>query len=135
MTREYAKELLPIIQAYAEGKTIQYKNSEGEWKDVAFEENLSFIDAPSKYRIKPEPTYRPFKNKEECWNEMMRHKLFGWITNKCQYLLIACVRQWNIECIPDTGSGVLYSRTLTFAETLEQGFTFADGTPFGIKEE
>ena len=135
MTREQAKELLPIIQAYAEGKTIQYKNKEGEWADVTFEENLSFINTPSKYRIKPDPKYRPFRTKEECWNEMQEHKLFGWITNKSQYLLIACVRQWNIECIPDTGSGVLYSRTLTFAETLEQGYTFADGTPFGIKED
>ena len=79
--------------------------------------------------------YRPFKNKEECWNEMLKHRLFGWITNERQYLFIACVRQWNIECIPDTGSDVLYNRTLTFAETLEQGYTFDDGTPFGIKEE
>ena len=134
MTREQAKELLPIIQAFAEGKTLQYRVNEenNEWKDI---NNPAFNDAPSEYRIKPEPKYRPFKNKEECWNEMMKHKLFGWITNKCQYLLIACVRQWNIECIPDTGSGVLYSRTLTFAETLEQGYTFADGTPFGIKED
>ena len=134
MTREEIKIMLPIMQAFAEGKTLQYRvNREtNEWKDI---NNPAFNDAPSEYRIKPEPKYRPFKNKEECWNEMMKHKLFGWITNKCQYLLIACVRQWNIECIPDTGSGVLYNRTLTFAETLEQGFTFADGTPFGIKED
>ena len=131
MTREEAKELLPIIQALSEGKTIQFL-SNGEWIDT---DNPVFARQVDNYRIKPEPKYRPFKSKEECWNEMMRHKLFGWITNKCQYLLIACVRQWNIECIPDTGSGVLYSRTLTFAETLEQGYTFADGTPFGIKEE
>ena len=133
MTREQAKELLPIIQAFAEGKTIQFRTNNRSWVDLL--DNDIEINALFEYRIKPEPKYRPFKTKEECWNEMMKHKLFGWITNKCQYLLIACVRQWNIECIPDTGSGVLYSRTLTFAETLEQGYTFADGTPFGIKEE
>ena len=27
MTRKEAKELLPIIQAFAEGKTVQYKNN------------------------------------------------------------------------------------------------------------
>ena len=134
MTREYIKIMLPIMQAFAEGKTLQYRvNKENnEWRDI---NNPSFYDAPSEYRIKPEPKYRPFRTKEECWNEMMKHKLFGWVVSKCQYLHIACVRQWNIECIPDTGSGVLYSRTLTFAETLEQGYTFADGTPFGIKED
>ena len=33
MTREEAKELLPIIQAFAEGKTIQYEASDG-WIDL-----------------------------------------------------------------------------------------------------
>ena len=60
MTREEAKELLPIIQAYAEGKTIQYRNVVCEWEDVTIEEDLSFADNPSEYRIKPEPKYRPF---------------------------------------------------------------------------
>ena len=131
MTREEVKKLLPIMQAFAEGKAVEYLNDEKGWIECG---NPSFWEDPKHYRIKPEPKYRPFKTKDECWNEMLKHKLFGWITNKSQYLLIACVRQWNIECIPDTGSGVLYSRTLTFAEALEQGYTFADGTPFGIKE-
>ena len=30
MTREEAKEMLPIIQAFAEGKEIQYRNSLNE---------------------------------------------------------------------------------------------------------
>lgn len=25
-----------------------------------------------------EPAYRPFKDKEECWNEMLKHQPFGW---------------------------------------------------------
>ena len=33
MTREQAKELLLIIQAFAEGKTIQVKIIDDEWKD------------------------------------------------------------------------------------------------------
>lgn len=118
MTREQAKELLPIIQAFAEGKTIQYKNSEGDWEDAAFEENLTFIDAPSKYRIKPEPTYRPFKNQEECWNEMLKHKPFGWVKNKdAQYV--------NLLSVGDNKDFV----------HLFKLYNFADGTPFGIKEE
>ena len=34
MTREEAKQLLPIIQAYAEGKTIQVRYSTNRWEDM-----------------------------------------------------------------------------------------------------
>ena len=47
MTREEAKELLPIIQAYADGKTIQLFD-EGKWKDVY---ETDFYGHPDKYRI------------------------------------------------------------------------------------
>ena len=62
MTREQAKELLPIIQAYAEGEIIQYKNFLDEWTDIEENEGLSFICPPSDYRIKSQPKYRPFKS-------------------------------------------------------------------------
>ena len=75
MTREEVKEMLPIMQAYAEGKTIQFWD-EGQWSDL-FESD--FYKSPDRYRIKPEPKYRPFNTKEECWNEMMKHHPFGWV--------------------------------------------------------
>lgn len=53
MNREEAKKLLPIIQAFAEGKTVQYKNYEGKWEDTPDPEWYS----GDKYRIKPEPKY------------------------------------------------------------------------------
>ena len=34
MTRKEAKELMPIIQAFAEGKTIEFRNSDGEWEEA-----------------------------------------------------------------------------------------------------
>ena len=76
MTREEAKELLPIIQAFAEGKTIQSKQinaSDKEWSDI---EVCNFLREHS-YRIKPEPKYRSFHTQEECWNEMLKHQPFG----------------------------------------------------------
>ena len=77
MTREEAKELLPIIQAYSEGKTIEYLIDDKwiELKDPAFNYNASV------YRVKPEQMYRPFQNVEECWEEMKKHEPFGWLTN------------------------------------------------------
>ena len=64
MTREKAKELLPIIQAFAEGKTIQYYDSLmdiADWEDC---ENPDFENLTYQFRIKPEPTYRTFKDAE-----------------------------------------------------------------------
>lgn len=113
MTRKEIKDLLPIMQAYVEGKTIQYRVNK-EWEDI---DNPSFNDLPSEYRIKPEPTYRPFKDKEECWNEMLKHQPFGWIKNKYdQYINICSIGNDN------------------FSDWFKL-YIFADGTLFGVKEE
>lgn len=50
MNRERAKELLPIIQAFAEGKEIQYFDDELGW----ITEDPEWHDC-FEYRIKPEP--------------------------------------------------------------------------------
>ena len=78
MTKEEAKELLPIIQAWAEGKTIQVRiNNDSSWTDLL--DTKLEISNLYEYRIKPEPKYRPFKSQEECWEEMLKHQPFGWI--------------------------------------------------------
>lgn len=124
MTREKAKELLPIIKAYAEGKTIQYLIKD-EWFD-AFAPNFNF--SANDYRIKPEPKYRPFKTKEECWNEMQEHQPFGWIKVDDVYVSIVCIHADNrIELNPQ--------RIFIPFEKAFNEYIFADGTPFGIKEE
>lgn len=78
MTREDAKKLLPVIHAYAEGKTIQFRVCNDKWIDT---DDPSF-DVGVDYRIKPEPKYRPFKNQEECCNEMFKHQPFGCVKDK-----------------------------------------------------
>ena len=62
IAREEIKDFQSIVQAWVEGKTIQYNFDEG-WRDANIEHLLGDI---SKYRVKPEPKYRPFKNQEEC---------------------------------------------------------------------
>ena len=125
MTRKEAKELLPIIQAYAEGKTIQFLDG-GKWLDVY---ETDFHESTYKYRIKPEPRYRPFRTQEECVREMMNHTPFGIITDG--------VRGFEIAIYPNEiyilGSlNEFYPRP--FSRVLKE-YKFADGTPFGIKEE
>ena len=55
MTREEVKDLLPILQAFAEGKQIQ-KLSSGFWVDV----DSFYSNNTETYRIKLSPKYRPF---------------------------------------------------------------------------
>lgn len=62
MNRERAKELLPVIQAFAAGKTIQVLSYTGKWSDI---ENMQFYDN-NKYRIKPESHLRPYTFEEMC---------------------------------------------------------------------
>ena len=126
MTREEAKELLPIIQAFAEGKVIQCKSCiTNEWRDF---DEPAFNGLPDNYRIKPEPKYRPFKTQEECWNEMLKHQPLGWLRSKRIkdiYHLIT-IRNHEIRIFADL--------PLRFSRAYRE-YEFLDGTPFGIKEE
>ena len=81
MPRDKVKELLPVLAAYANGKTIQYchKYPEPHWEDVKPNEHLDFGGDVINYRIKSEPKYRPFNNSKECWEEMQKHQPFGWV--------------------------------------------------------
>ena len=133
MKRQQAKELLPIIQAFAEGKTIQYYYGDN-WVNIRPDTAVDFSDNPSNYRIKPEPKYRPFANNKECWNEMLRHKPFGWVKVKnaeCDYYIIDGVYySENYEAAVVSMSG----ETFNYKEMIDE-YLFADGTPFGIKIE
>ena len=124
MTREEAKELLPFIQAFAEGKILQVWAND-TWKD----ENYPFFGPLSQFRIKPEPKYRPFKSQEECWNEMMKHQPFGWIRS----INNQCLR--NIGSINYTTRGIGINNSVMYFNTAFNEYKFIDGTPFGIKDE
>ena len=126
MTREEAKQLLPIIQAFAEGKTIQLQHIDCTWHDAKYLNlGMDWI-----YRIKPEPKYRPFANAEECWNEMQKHQPFGWITSQGAFFYIIYIEDKWFGYGSACGT-ILHSE---FNDVLKR-FTFADGTPFGVKVE
>ena len=125
MTRKEARELLPLIQAYAEGKTIQRIDDKNEWIDLCI---VNFDFSPNKYRIKPKSKYRPFKSQEECWNEMLKHQSLGWV--RYDDLIIAIQ---NIAPEGITVNDGIKTSNFYFEECL-MNMKFADGTPFGIKE-
>ena len=129
ITKEEAKELLPIVKAFAEGKKIQDK-IEGltEWVDTD-EINLEFEGQKIKHRIKPEHKYRPFKTQEECWDEMHKHSDFGWVKahntgNLCQINCFYYGNRIGIDCNAPINFGCAFD-----------DYLFLDGAPFGIKEE
>ena len=129
MTRNKAKELLPIIQAFAEGKTIECSENGELWSKVDFP---SWV--PSMYyRVKPEAKYRPFKSKDECWNEMHKHHDFGWIKGNVtgDYEQIVCVFDY---CKTELSFNIANSDDDYSSEMMLNSYTFTDGTPFGVKQ-
>ena len=130
MDRNQAKEFYPIMQAFAEGKIIETRrkpsavkgtdipNDWTEMKEIEFWNN-------TEYRVKPEPTYRPFKNGEECWQEMQKHQPFGWVKSTLfkDFDLVQRVTTLYVE---------INREIIDYKDALEK-FTFADGNNFGVK--
>ena len=130
MTREEAKRRAELYSAFAEGKIIQFKTTHDEWVDLKPELICGFSES-FRYRIKPEPKYRPFKTKEECWNEMLKHQPFGWVKSKHNgnYSNISTMYR---SCAEERI--MVANSSYTLAQALKI-FTFTDDIPFGIKEE
>lgn len=134
MDRNQAKEFYPILQAFAEGKVIETRtdpstlkrkdtpNGWEEMKEIEYWNN-------TEYRIKPEVKFRPFANVEECWTEMKKHQPFGWVRDKKDgyYVLITAVDNGDYMSLSGNSGWSFYS--------LMKDYTFADGTPFGVKVE
>lgn len=123
--KEEVKSVMNILQAFADGKTIQAIDPyDDEWVDQA---GLNFKALfEGQYRIKPEPKFRPFENAEECWQEMQKHQPFGWIFSRKTGVT------YLIRCIDDNHvfTTIQYSFDSAFKD-----FVFTDLVPFGVKVE
>ena len=124
MKRVEVKEMLPVLQAFADGKTIESRYIKGD-KSLWYDDEDPSFDNDFEYRIKPEPTYRPFKDAEECWLEMQKHQPFGWVKSILfkDLALVNRVTTLYVEINRDI---------IDYKDALEK-FTFADDTNFGVK--
>lgn len=130
MTREETAERINVMQAYVDGKNIQWAyNSTDIWHDTDY----PYWKPNVNYRIKPEPKYRPFNNADECWQEMLKHQPFGWVRNKFNHngviATIICLdsrKEFRIHTNFNHGNT---------SEDMINSFIFADGAPFGVKED
>ena len=134
MDRNQAKDFYPILQAFAEGKVIECRLKPDFIKGSGFSDDWTEVKdlwymKGHEYRIKPEqePKYRPFKDAEECLQEMQKHQPFGWVKEK----------ERNVRTVINYvhNDGVMFSCGSVLFERLFDIYTFADGTPFGVKLE
>lgn len=132
MTKEEAKKYLPIIKAFAEGKAIEYRKDSvmSDWTEMEEFPDLAF--RIYEFRIKPKFKYRPFKNVKECFREIQRHSPLGWLKRKDE------VHFSLMTGIDDDkhGPGISINGRVGWTfHSIFCKYTFADGTPFGIKKE
>ena len=132
MDRNQAKEFYPILQAFAEGKVIECRTKpsavEGtdipnDWTEMT---EIEFWNN-TEYRIKSEPKYRPFKDAEECWQEMLKHQPFGRVKLKdteSGYYMIKGIASQVVIGLNET--------PFNYKRVFEE-YTFVDGLPFGVK--
>lgn len=128
LNRDLVKRVLPILEAFNEGKEIQFQYSENyDWTgidDIAFEALAEF---PEKYRIKPKAEYRPFKSAREYLEEMEKHSAGAWYkpaTTNTRYF--QAVEIGNHGFTDSNRNYITY-------ETAVKEYYFLDGSRLGIK--
>ena len=123
MTTEETRKAVKVMEAYANGKKIQYLNGIDGWVETS---RPVFNWAKYFYRVKPEPKYRPFKSQEECWDEISKHQPFGWVKriDTRTFAHISAV-------FPDF---ILFNNEKFNHNKSFDCYTFIDGAPFGIME-
>ena len=128
MNRKESAELLPIIQAFSEGRVIEFSSITDvskAWREVT-DFPIGMIKN-FKFRIKPETKFRPFKDAEECWNEMQKHQPFGWVKDRNGSAFV-------IENVDSRGGFVeVYDEGACTFKDIFEDLTFVDGLPFGVK--
>lgn len=130
MTREEARKAAEVMLSYANGEDIYAICRDGEYRLI---ENPAFNWMIGEYTVKPKPTFRPFKSKEECWSEMLKHEPFGWVSSKNEeatdFVYFICTNYIRVH-----DGYTINGWTFNYEEMFDK-YTFGDGTPFGIKEE
>ena len=131
------QEMIEVMQAYEDGKKIQVNSGKG-WVDLDDGDEPSWNWVISKYRIKPEEKYRPYKNADEMiadFKERFNVKVPSysmpeiWVKNKTLKTR-GHIYEFGLHSVMMFGVGTRWSM-----DELFNGFTYLDGSPCGMKEE
>lgn len=116
-------EQIAIMQAYADGKTIEKKGQDDtEWKSIEYIEDYPFDFFCEQYRIKQ--GYRPFQTIEEAFSEANKHGF--WVKEVSSGFLIL------IDSFSED-YGVVYIVGHKETELLDDFVWADDGSPCGVK--
>lgn len=133
------KEMIEVMQAYERGEQIECRdlgteswypvNNDPDWSNDP-DWNMSDFE----YRIKPKPTYRPYKSAQEFLKAQEEHGM--WLRS---YEVIGCYFMpirvfFTYVQIIRLQSDTLVSKEMEFGELLGT-YRWKDGTECGVKEE
>ena len=125
----YADGLIATCDTKEEAEKICEKYNKKHRCNFKYHYEVKIDDKKFYLHIKPKQGYRPFKNAEECWKEMEKHQPFGWVklkdTESGYYMLKGIASQVVFG----------FNETPFSYKKVFEDYTFANGTPFGVKVE
>lgn len=117
MGKEETKEAIAIMQAYLDGKTIQYRSraADSTWEDVVGSPIWGWTN--THYRVKPQVIYRPYSSEVECMHDVLTNHPNSWmkVKGKNTYFLLN-------EIDSETNFDLMF-----------KNWEYIDGSPFGVK--
>ena len=96
----YTDGLIATCDTKEEAENICEEYNKKHRCNFKYHYKVKIDDKKSYLHIKPKQGYRPFKNAEECWQEMMKHQPFGWVKMKgteSKYYMLKCIASLHIK--------------------------------------
>lgn len=126
--------MIEVIQAYERSEQIETRTvtPAGIWTDVS---NPSWDWYNFEYRVKPQPTYRSYKNVEEFLQAQKEHGM--WLTTKLaiSYFMPVKILSKTVTICAINTKGIFVPKEISFDELLLDNFIWQDETSCGVKEE
>ena len=128
-------EMISVMQAFNRGEQIEYRIKDFMRDDEWYvQKSIPEWDWRTyDYRIKPKPTYRPYKNAQEFLQAQKEHGMNIW-QNGCNYYRLPLYITDTLISIqyPQIDGSVVGVDKL-YIDLLRE-YTWQDGTPCGIEE-
>lgn len=123
------KEMIEVMQAYERGEQIE--RFKAHWEDCG----APIWDWHNyEYRVKPKPTYRPYKDADEFLAAQKEHGMYIRYVDSNTYIIIFYVNDVAVFVPAINSDGNVVDVDLQY-EKLLNNYKWQDGTPCGVKEE
>lgn len=127
MTKEETKQAIAVMQAYCEGKSIQFKGKKDiEWSNSDREGTFAWNWNVYDYRIKPEAKVRPYTFEEMC-EAVKKHGLLVKTKGINEVFAVGGFDEENVFYKEDCCE--------TYEEFVKHNTWLDDNSPCGVVEE